>query len=131
MGEELVSQVADWLPMADWVALTVDDTGRVRALGMAGLTPATEHAATVVGALVIRSGAVFCCADLIRRIVGCRPRRRACRLAAIGLPLECRGRTVGALVGFDRFPSGKNPQFTPATLDGAALSAGAGSHRAR
>jgi len=116
VGEELVSQMADWVPMPAWVALTVDDTGRVRALGMAALTPETEHAATVVGALVIRTGAVFCCADLTtdRRLPA--PETSVPAIAAIGLPLECRGRTVGALVGFDQAPSGKNPQFTPATL---------------
>ena len=28
VAEELVSQVADWLPAPDWLVLAVDDTGR-------------------------------------------------------------------------------------------------------
>ncbi|MEO7275843.1 MAG: GGDEF domain-containing protein [Vicinamibacterales bacterium] len=122
VGEELVGQMAEWLPMPAWVAVTVDDTGRVRALGMAGLTPETEHAAKVVGALVIRTGAVFCCADLTsdRRLPT--PDTAVPAIAAVSLPLDCRGRTVGALVGFDQGPAGKNPKFAPPTLS-ALLSA--------
>jgi diguanylate cyclase (GGDEF)-like protein len=116
VGEELVSQMAEWLPMPAWVALTVDDTGRVRALGMAGLTPETENAAKVVGALVIRTGAVFCCSDLTtdRRLPT--PDTAVPAIAAIALPLECRGRTVGAVVGFDQVAAEKNPKFAPPTL---------------
>ena len=55
VGEEIVSLVADWLPVADWVVLAVDDAGRVRALAVSGLTPAIESAARAVGTCVIRT----------------------------------------------------------------------------
>jgi diguanylate cyclase (GGDEF)-like protein len=35
--------------------------------------------------------------------------------SAIGLPLECRGRIVAALVGVDRGPAGRDPVLAPAT----------------
>jgi hypothetical protein len=31
------------------------------------------------------------------------------------LPLECRGKTVGALVGLDKVPASREPRFAPAT----------------
>jgi diguanylate cyclase (GGDEF)-like protein len=36
-------------------------------------------------------------------------------VAAVAFPLECRGRTVGALVGLDRGPSSREPRFAAAT----------------
>ena len=42
--------------------------------------------------------------------------RRHPPAAAIGFPLECRGRTVGALVGIDRAPSAREPKLAAATL---------------
>src|SRR5262249_3569837 len=37
-------------------------------------------------------------------------------VAAVGFPLECRGRTVGALVGLDRGPAEREPALAAATL---------------
>jgi diguanylate cyclase (GGDEF)-like protein len=48
-------------------------------------------------------------------------------VAAIGFPMECRGRTVGAVVGLDSAPASREPRFAPATLASllAALEPGA------
>ena len=45
----------------------------------------------------------------------------------VGFPLECRGRTVGAVVGFDPSPAAREPKFASATLEVllAALEPGA------
>jgi diguanylate cyclase (GGDEF)-like protein len=47
--------------------------------------------------------------------------------AAMGFPLECRGRTIGALIAIDRVPSARQPRFSPATEAAflAALETGA------
>jgi diguanylate cyclase (GGDEF)-like protein len=82
------------------------------------LTPTLEAAAENVGGWVMRSGEVFCCANLAddRRLT------EACQVAAVAFPLMCRGRTIGALVGLDTEPSRTAPRFAPATL--TALLAG-------
>jgi diguanylate cyclase (GGDEF)-like protein len=117
VGEEIVSQMADWLPVPAWVVLAVDDAGRVRALGVSGLTAPMEGIGRAVGTLVIRTGTVFGSADLSGDRRFTRPDAEAPAVAALGFPLECRGRTVGAVVGFDAAPAGKEPRFTPATLE--------------
>jgi diguanylate cyclase (GGDEF)-like protein len=124
IGEEIVSQVTDWLPVTDWVVL--DDACSVRAVGVSGLTPPREAAARAVCVVVLRTSAAFASADLSR------DRRleksgAALPVAAVGLPLDCRGRTVGAVVGIDPVRSIKEPRFSPATLTGllSALEPGA------
>jgi hypothetical protein len=62
IGEEIVSQVTDWLPVTDWVVL--DDACSVRAVGVSGLTPPREAAARAVGVVVLRTSAAFASADL-------------------------------------------------------------------
>jgi diguanylate cyclase (GGDEF)-like protein len=129
VGEEIVSLVTDWLPVPGWVVLAVDDAGRVRTLGISGLTAPMEGVARAVGTSVLRTGTVFCSADLSadRRIVRTETDSEPPQVAALGFPLECRGRTVGAVVGVDQGPSSKEPKFAPATLEVllAALEPGA------
>jgi diguanylate cyclase (GGDEF)-like protein len=117
VGEEIVSQMTDWFPVDGWVVLAVDDAGRVRAVGVSGLTPPMELVARAVGACVMRTGTVFCSANLSldRRLVGSNASCPA--MAALGFPLECRGRTVGAVVGVDLRTAAREPKFTPATLE--------------
>src|SRR5919106_713685 len=77
------------------------------------------------GAWVMRHGDPFHSADLSgdRRVALAEPPP----VAAIAFPLECRGRTIGALVGVDRAASRAEPQLAPATLSAlrAALEPGA------
>jgi diguanylate cyclase (GGDEF)-like protein len=82
------------------------------------LAPPLDSAAQAVGAWVMRSGEVYSSANLglDRRITD------AASAAAVGFPLACRGRTIGALVAVDRTPSKSAPRFAPATI--AALLAG-------
>ena len=116
VGEELVSQLADWLPVPAWLVLAVDDAGRVRGLGAQAVSGAAEASARAVGAAVMRSRAMFSSADLSsdRRLA--RLDAAPQQVAAIGFPLECRGRTVGAVVGLDKAAAGAEPKFAAATL---------------
>jgi diguanylate cyclase (GGDEF)-like protein len=127
VGEEIVSLMADWLPIAEWAVLAVDDTGRVRAPGLSGLPPARDSVARAVGAVVIRTGAAFSSADLSVDSRLTSTDVEPPEVAALAFPLGCRGRTVGAVVGFDGARSAKDPKLTPVTLQVllAALEPGA------
>jgi diguanylate cyclase (GGDEF)-like protein len=123
VAEALVASASDWVPAPGWLVLATDDAGRTRALAARGLSPTLEPAATAVGEWVMRTSTVCCAMDLSgdRRFSG------AAAAAAVAFPLECRGRTVGALVAIDRLPSAREPRFAPATLAAvrAALEPGA------
>jgi diguanylate cyclase (GGDEF)-like protein len=117
VGEEIVSLMADWLPVADWAVLAVDDTGRVRVPGVSGLSPVLDSAARAVASVVIRNGAVLASPDLSvdSRLTSSDVERA--QVAVLAFPLGCRGRTIGAVVGFDSARSAREPKLTPATLD--------------
>jgi diguanylate cyclase (GGDEF)-like protein len=126
VAEVIVAHAADWIPASGWLVLASDDTGRTRPMGTRGLPAALETGAQTVGAWVMKTGEVFCSADV-------RADKRTARgehevaAAAVGFPLECRGRRVGALVGIDRTSSAREPKFTAGALDAlrAALQPGA------
>jgi diguanylate cyclase (GGDEF)-like protein len=111
VAEAIVARVADWIPVPAWLVLAAEDGGSVRALASSGLSSALEPTARSVGACVVRTGCVYGAGDVAidRRIAG------GAAVAVIGLPLECRGRTIGAVVGVDRAPSRVAPRLAPAT----------------
>ena len=126
VADAIVTRVADWLPAPAWLVLASDPAGRTRAMAERALPAELQGAAHAVGAWVMRNGDVFCSADLttdrrINRADGVLP------AAAIGFPLECRGRTVGALVALERHAASREPKFAAATLTAllAALEPGA------
>jgi diguanylate cyclase (GGDEF)-like protein len=126
VAEALVAHAADWVPASGWLVLGRDDGGAVRAMASRALTPALDAAATAVGTWVMRTGEIFSAAD----VSGDRRLTRsdgAVSAAVLGLPLECRGGTVGALVAIDRAPAARDPRFDRATLTvlRAALEPGA------
>lgn len=102
---------AEWLPAPAWLVMAVDMVGRVRTLGARGVTPALEPTATAIGSWVLRHGEMCAAMDVAadHRFGG------GAKAAAIAFPLECRGRTIGALVGLDRSPAAHEPRFLPAT----------------
>jgi len=118
VAEALVARVSDWIPAPGWLVLAVDGGGRTRSMAADGLTPPLESAAHAVGAWVMRSGEVYSTANVAddRRITD------SAGVAAVGFPLECRGRTIGALVAIDRAPAKTAPRLSPSTV--AALLAG-------
>ncbi len=112
VADALVARVSDWVPAAAWLVLAAGLDGRTRAMAVRALTPALEPAAHGIGGWVMRSGEVFCSADVAA------DRRVSLdeTVAAVAFPLECRGKTIGALVGLDRAVSKSEPCFAPATL---------------
>jgi diguanylate cyclase (GGDEF)-like protein len=118
VAEALMTRVSAWIPAGGWLVMAMDGGGRTRSMAANALTPPLESAAQAVGAWVMRSGEVYSSANLgeDRRI----PDQAGA--AAVGFPLACRGRTIGALVGVDPAPSKTAPRFAPATI--SALLAG-------
>jgi diguanylate cyclase (GGDEF)-like protein len=112
VAEAIVTSAADWLPAPAWVVYAVDAAG-VRTFAARGVTPTLEPAAVAVGNWVLKNGEVCTVMDVASdgRFGG------AGTAAAIAFPLECRGRTVGALVGLDRTPAAQVPRFQAATRD--------------
>jgi len=118
VAEALMTRVSTWIPAAGWLVLAMDGGGRTRSMAADALTPPLESAAQAVGAWVMRSGEVYSSANLgeDRRIPD------GSGAAAVGFPLACRGRTIGALVGLDPGPSKTAPRFASGTI--TALLAG-------
>ena len=115
VADAMVSRAAEWIPAPGWMVLASDDTAHARTVTTRALTPALEGAARAVGEWVLRTGTVFCSADvsLDRRLSQEKSDPPA---AAVAFPLECRGRTVGALVAIDRAPASREPKFAGASL---------------
>ena len=109
VADAMLARVAGWLPVPSWLILATDDQGQMRPMAVRGLPAAIEPTALAIARVVIRSGDVFSSADVSTD-------RRAgtgVRAAAVGFPLVCRGRTIGALVGLDRRPSSSEPRLAP------------------
>jgi diguanylate cyclase (GGDEF)-like protein len=110
VADAIVDAAADWLPAPAWAVFAIDHSGR-RTFGARGMNASIEPAAIAVGDWVLKHGKLCCAMDVAfdDRFV------TATSASAIGFPLDCRGRTVGSLVGIDRTPSTREPSFTPAT----------------
>jgi diguanylate cyclase (GGDEF)-like protein len=115
VADAMVARVADWIPAPGWMVLASDEGVRSRTITTRALTPGLEPAAQAVGEWVLRTGNLFCSADVaLDKRLG--RREGDASAAAIGFPLECRGRTVGALVAIDRGPSAREPRFAATSL---------------
>jgi diguanylate cyclase (GGDEF)-like protein len=114
VADAMVARAAEWIPAPAWLVLASDDTARPRTITTRALTPPLEAPGLTVGQLVLRTGELFCSADLStdKRL----RKDNDAAAAAIGFPLECRGRTIGAMVALDRVPSTREPRFTAAGL---------------
>ena len=110
VADAIVERAAEWLPASAWVVYAVDAAG-IRTFGARGLTAALEVPAAAVAQWILKNGEVCTAMD-----VGADPRFAGSVSAAVmAFPLDCRGRTVGALVGLDRAPASRAPKFAPAT----------------
>jgi len=116
VADAIVACAAEWLPVPSWVVYA-DDNGTTRALGARGMLSSIDESAAAVGRWVLKQRDVCTSADLAAdaRFDG------AASVAALGFPLECRGRVVAALVGLDRAPASREPVFAEATLPALRL----------
>jgi diguanylate cyclase (GGDEF)-like protein len=111
VADAIVACAAEWLPVPAWVVFAYDNTG-VRTLGSRGVSGSLDGSAAVVGQWVLEQGKVCGAADIAAdgRFDG------GASVAAVGFPLECRGRTVAALVGLDRIAASREPALAASTL---------------
>ncbi|HVL69080.1 MAG TPA: sensor domain-containing diguanylate cyclase [Vicinamibacterales bacterium] len=117
VAEAMLARISAWLPAPVWVVLSLDDGRAPRPMAARGLTTRYEPAVGGVAAWIARSGQPFAAADLA---ADGRTGSTA-HVAAVGFPLVCRGRTVGAVVGLDRRASRGEPRLSVAVR--AALEA--------
>ena len=112
VAEALVTRLSAWIPAPGWLVLADDGGGGIKPMAAAGLAPPLESAAHAVAVWVMRSGEVYTTASVAedRRIADGRAG------AALGFPLACRGRTIGAIVAIDRVPAKTAPRLTPSTM---------------
>jgi diguanylate cyclase (GGDEF)-like protein len=123
IAELLVDRACDWLDATASAVFAPDQEGRLEALAGRGLTASLTAAAVDMARWIMTSSRDFATADLQKdgRVTGAAG-------AAIGLPLRCRSRTVGALVVLDRHPAPAAPVLGEAlrslltsVLEGAAI----------
>jgi diguanylate cyclase (GGDEF)-like protein len=112
IADALIEEVSNWLPAPLWRVCATDESG-----GSTWLAPATSKDADGpeldgVVAWVLTHGAVFVSSDLGRDV---RVRGRESG-AVLAFPLACRGRVIGALVGFDPAPCSADIGFVPGVL---------------
>ena len=116
VADAIVAQASAWIPVPGWLVVAATEDGEIRSMASRGIPSTLEAAAQAVGELVARSTVPFYSADIAAdsRLPTAVPRHPPA--AVMGFPLECRGRTVGALIGIDRVPCSREPKLTAATL---------------
>jgi diguanylate cyclase (GGDEF)-like protein len=113
----IVSQASDWIPAPCWVVIGPDIEGQPIVLADQGLTPGVGPSLLAVAGWIGKNGREFFSADVAKdtRVSD------GTAGSAIGFPLLCRGKVVGALVGFDPQPSAAMPTLTLPTLNAIRL----------
>ena len=104
----LVRQADDWIPAPCWAVIAPDVNGQLTVLADKGLLPALGPSVWAVAEWVTLEGGELLSGDLSK------DDRTASVVAAgtaIGLPLVCRNRPVGVLVGLDPLPSASTPSL--------------------
>ena len=116
VADAIAVQASAWIPVSGWLVVATTEDGEVRSMASRGIPSTLELAAQAVGEFVARSTGPFYSADIAvdGRLPKAEPRHPPA--AVMGFPLECRGRTVGALIGIDRVPCTREPKLTAATL---------------
>ncbi|MEE2638377.1 MAG: diguanylate cyclase [Acidobacteriota bacterium] len=105
VADALVGRAAAWLPAPGWVVVGPDRAGAPSVLATWQVAAELKTALVALGGQVMRAGRCHGVRDLSddRRYGSARP------VAAIAIPLACRGDTVGALVGVDTVTSERAP----------------------
>ncbi len=116
VADAIVVRVSTWIPAPGWLVVASTEDGEIRSLASRGIPAPLEAAAQAIGELVARSTTPFYSADIAADSRVPKAESRHPPVAAIGVPLECRGRTVGAVIGIDRTPSAREPKLAAATL---------------
>ncbi len=108
-----VSRASTWLPVTSWAVVVIDPAGECTVLAEEGVVPAMAGALRGIADLVVTAGQVVSSAELSSdgRIVG-----SVFSGSVFAMPLSCRGRCFGALIGFDHASSSRAPMLAASPL---------------
>ena len=110
----LLDRAATWVQMSSWAVVARDRTGQLALVADRSLAADMRSAVEATAAWVIQTGQ-----DLVTHNLSLDSRVRvAFPAVAVGFPLACRGRRVGAVVGIDAAPSVRAPKLAPALVSG-------------
>jgi diguanylate cyclase (GGDEF)-like protein len=112
VAEWLVGEAHGWVSASCWAVVAHDMNSQLAVLADDGLTPNLGPALWSVANWVMRNAVEFSSPDLsgdARSAAGASG-------SALGFPLICRGRTVGALVAVDTTASAAAPVLAPSLL---------------
>lgn len=98
VADVVIERAAAWLPAPGWAVVGADAAGSAQIMAARTLAPGAETAVRALGSWVLRHARAGGSANL--RVDARTPGAPA--VAAVALPMACRGRTVAALVGVDR-----------------------------
>jgi diguanylate cyclase (GGDEF)-like protein len=112
VAEALLEQAETWVPAHCWAVVSSDQSGQLSVLADRGLQPDVEASVLAVARWVQEHDEQLLSADLRRD-----PRvPDGVAATVVAFPLSCRGRQIGALIGFDRMASSRTPRLAPAVL---------------
>lgn len=112
VADWLVRQAQGWIPAPCWVVIAHDVNGHLNVLADVGLVPGLGPALWSSANWVMRHGIEFFSGDLTKDTRG----GAGAAGSAVALPLLCRNRSVGVLVGLDPMPSTTTPRMGPSLL---------------
>jgi diguanylate cyclase (GGDEF)-like protein len=112
IADAILDHAAAWIPATSWALAATDMSGGVAVLAVRGLTPEMGPAVDAIATWVMNRGQDLMASELKRdaRV------RTTFVGAVVALPLICRGRRIGALIGLDRLPASRDPRLTPGLL---------------
>jgi len=97
IAESLLDRTSSWFSAASWGVVTIDRSGEFATLADRGLSTTLDSGLKDVAQWIMEHGEEFIAADLAqdRRV------RSGATVSVLGLPLECRARTLGAVIAAD------------------------------
>ncbi len=98
---------SSWIPAPSWAVLTADLSGQLSVIAERAIAPEMASALQLIAGHVVQEGTFFATGNLRgdSRVVS------AFSGSVIALPLVCRGRCFGALLGLDPYPSARAPKL--------------------
>ena len=108
VASAVVERAAAWLPAPGWAVVGADPAGFAQIMAARTLVPGAEAAVRVLGSWVLRHARACGSANL--KADARTPAAPA--VAAVALPMACRGKTVAALIGVDRRAAPAPPRLS-------------------
>ena len=110
IAESLLDRMSSWFPAPYWAVVTIHESGELATLADRGLSALLESGLDGVAHWIMEHGEEFAAANLAqdRRV------HADAAVSVLGRPLQCRDRTLGAILVADAGPSAGPLHLTPA-----------------